>query len=376
MEFILILKKINNTLSDQEKIEFYRWYSESKRHRDFYLKVKNNKDSYEYLFNEEKNWSSIEKKIRNSRANIWKYYAAASIALLFSAAYFFNPVTNKKQVPVTISANKVENNKTILTLSDGGEVVLEENQSFENSNIKSQGKSLAYKSVEENGSETEEIKIEYNYLTVQRGGEFSLILEDGTKVWLNSKTKLKYPVNFIKGKPREVELVYGEAYFEVSPSKNHSGDSFKVINSFQKINVLGTHFNVKAYPEEDEVLTTLVEGKVMVESKDSKIYLKPNQQLLLNKINLEAEVKEVNANEEIAWIRGYFNFNNTSLEQIARVLERWYDVDITIENKQIGDVKFNGVLRKKQDIHFVLKAITNTSNVTYEINNRNIKFKK
>ncbi|WP_082864278.1 FecR family protein [Polaribacter atrinae] len=224
---------------------------------------------------------------------------------------------------------------------------------------------------------TTQPKIIYNYLTTKKGGEFSLTLADGTKVWLNSESKLKYPVSFIKGKPRTVELVYGEAYFEVSSSKKNSGDGFIVLNTLQNISVLGTHFNVKAYLEDHLITTTLLEGKVMVENNEKvKMYLKPNEETILNALTLEMQKKEVNAKEKISWVKGYFSFDNTSLLEITKILSRCYDVDISFEDEKIKDLRFNGVLSKKQDVKSVLDAIINTTDITYEVNNRKIKFRK
>lgn len=379
MEFFLIIKKINNTLSEEEKIVFDKWYSESEKHRAYFKSVKENKNSEKYLFDKKKNWTAIKGKAKISKKTTWKYYAAAaSIALLFSISYLFNPI-NKKVNTSAIITDTGYSNKAILTLEDGEEILLSKDHKIENALFKSEDKSIAYK--KNNTKELKEVttqpKIIYNYLTTKKGGEFSLTLADGTKVWLNSESKLKYPVSFIKGKPRTVELVYGEAYFEVSSSKKNSGDGFIVLNSLQNISVLGTHFNVKAYPEDHLITTTLLEGKVMVENNEKvKMYLKPNEETILNALTLEMQKKEVNAKEKISWVKGYFSFDNTSLLEITKILSRCYDVDISFEDEKIKDLRFNGVLSKKQDVKSVLDAIINTTDITYEVNNRKIKFRK
>ncbi|WP_298780118.1 FecR family protein [uncultured Polaribacter sp.] len=375
MEFILIIKKINNTLSEKESLEFDQWYSESKEHQKYFNNVKNNKDSKTYIFDSKKHWGAIEKSTKNKIKPLWKFYGAvATIALLLSIANL-SGLFEQKNITPEIFGNKTIESKTILTLSNGKEVVLSTDKVFENSNIKSNGKHLAYTYTEENDSIHKEI--EYNYLTTKRGCEFSLILSDGTKVWLNSESKIKYPVAFIKGKPREVELIYGEAYFEVSPSTKNNGAGFKVINDFQKISVLGTHFNVKAYQEDNVITTTLLEGKVLLKNtRNEKIYLSPNQQVVLSKSTSKIKLQDVEAQETIAWIRGYFNFNDITLNEITKVLSRWYDVDFLIEDKEVKELKFNGVLSKKEELGFILKAISNTSNLTYEKHNKKIKIKR
>ena len=378
MEFSLIIKKINNSLSEKEEIEFNNWYSESEKHRAYFKNVKEHKNSKEYLFDKEKNWNSIKSEIKITKKTNWTYYAAASIALLFSISYLFNSVNKTKEIPEIVTSSGY-NNKAILTLSDGKEVVLSKDNKIENLLFKSEDKNIAYKTLDNKNATKKEnqAEIAYNYLTTKTGGEFSLTLEDGTKVWLNSKSKLKYPVSFTKGKPRKVELIYGEAYFEVSSSKNNSGDGFMVVNSLQNISVLGTHFNVKAYPEDHAITTTLIEGKVLVENeKGAKVYLKPNEQSVLNILSSKMNKRIIDAEEQISWVKGYFNFNNTSLLEITKILSRCYDVNITLENNDIKNLRFNGVLSKKQDIKFVLNAISNTTDITYKIENKNIILRK
>ena len=378
MEFSLIVKKINNSLSEKEELEFNNWYSESEKHRAYFKNVKEHKNSEKYLFDKEKNWNSIKSEIKTTKKTNWTYYAAASIALLFSISYLFNSVNKTKEIPEIVTSSGY-NNKAILTLSDGKEVILSKDNKIENLLFKSEDKNIAYKTLDNKDATKKENQAEvaYNYLTTKTGGEFSLTLEDGTKVWLNSKSKLKYPVSFTKGTPRKVELIYGEAYFEVSPSKNNSGDGFMVVNSLQNISVLGTHFNVKAYPEEHTITTTLIEGKVLVENeKGDKVYLKPNEQSVLNVLSLKMNKTIIDAEEQISWVKGYFNFNNTSLLEITKILSRCYDVNITLENNDIKNLRFNGVLSKKQDIKFVLNAISNTTDITYKIENKNIILRK
>ncbi|QTD38622.1 FecR family protein [Polaribacter batillariae] len=382
MEFKLIIKKINNTLSEKEKEEFETWYSESKEHQEYFHKVKNNKEFSDYILEKEKKWNSIVQRTTKNhhKNNNKKYFAVvASIALFFSVFYFFN--MSGKKVPVKEAVVKYDNLKKVtLTLNNGENISLEDNTNIEVLNVKNKNKTLEYYKVEDALKEKEKenlTEIAYNFLTTSRGGEYSLVLEDGTKVWLNSESKLKYPVNFIDGKTRVVELIYGEAYFEVSSSKKHSGDGFKVVHALQEVNVLGTHFNIKAYPEDREIITTLKEGRVLIENIDGKkTYLKPNEQFIYNKLDASAILKKVNADEQISWVRGFFTFKNTSLFEIAKVLSRWYDVDINIKDEKIKNLKFNGVLNKKQNLDLILKSITNTSNINYEKNNGSLDFKK
>ena len=152
-----------------------------------------------------------------------------------------------------------------MTLADGSKIALEKGTPVQTQNANSNGEELIYESSKNTS------RLVYNYLTIPRGGQFVIKLSDGTKVWLNSASQLKFPVAFIEGESREVELVYGEAYFEVSPSTAHKGAHFQVYNKKQKVEVVGTEFNIKAYKDESNIYTTLVNGKVNVETGNKKL---------------------------------------------------------------------------------------------------------
>jgi transmembrane sensor len=258
--------------------------------------------------------------------------------------------------------------KATLTLGDGTQVSLEKGTSFQTQNANSNGEEIVYEAGERKTTE-----VAYNYLTIPRGGQFFVKLSDGTQVWLNSESQLKYPVNFIEGETRKVELVYGEAYFDVSPSTEHRGVKFKVFNQSQEIEVLGTEFNIKAYRDEPNIYTTLVEGKVRVNSAVSNQILKPNQQTNLNLEANSMTITEVNVYNEISWKDGVFIFRKKPLGDIMKVLSRWYDVDVHFANPELKDLGFNGVLGKDQNIEDILETIKNFGVIEdYDIENNKI----
>ena len=307
------------------------------------------------------------KIIRLFKSNIFKYGVAAAILLFV----FFNAVYNKDSFPVmtttetTVVNNniKIGTNKATLTTEDGTTIVLEKGRSFTAKNLISNGKELVY--AKANSSKA---AVAYNYLTIPRGGEFFVKLADGTQVWLNSESKLKYPVSFVEGETRKVELVYGEAYFTVSPSTAHHGAKFQVLTGLQEVEVIGTQFNIKAYRDEDVIYTTLVEGKVAVEIADQKEMLKPNQQLTLNKLNKNRVISEVDVYSETAWKKGLFAFQSKNLKEIMQVLSRWYDIDVVFEDKSLENIEFKGVLNKNQNIEEILTLIKKTKFINaYEI---------
>lgn len=192
-------------------------------------------------------------------------------------------------------------------------------------------------------------------------------------MWLNSESQLKYPVAFVDGETRQVELLYGEAYFEVSPSTAHKGSRFKVKTRMQNVEVIGTEFNIKAYKEEANIYTTLVNGKVQIGNATAKNILAPNQQSKLSINNDRIEIYEVDVYNEVSWRKGLFVFKGMSLKEISKVLSRWYDVDIEFANPAQGNIKFNGVLNKNQNLEEILTTIQTTKFINaYEIKNKKI----
>jgi len=290
--------------------------------------------------------------------NFYKYAAAA--VLTIGLGYMLtNNLFNKPSVETPTAVNKIiepGTDKAILTLEDGTELVLEKGQNFKTQNANSNGEAIVYES---NKIKSEEIQ--YNSLTIPRGGQYRLVLSDKTEVWLNSETKLKYPVTFIKGKTRIVELVYGEAYFDVSPSSDNKSAKFQVLNQSQLIEVVGTEFNLKAYNDDDNAYTTLVEGKIAISINDGqKQDLSPNQQVKWNpNTNSLSLKKDINVYNEISWKYGVFNFDGKPLKEIMKTISRWYDVEVLFLDKKIEDTEFVGVIRKNRSLEDILINIKN-----------------
>lgn len=309
--------------------------------------------------------TSLKKKLQ-----FWKYAVAAIFIGLITTTYVFKSNTSNTPLEVTpriVNTIVPGKDKATLTLEDGSLISLEKGASFKTKNAKSNGEQIVYQNSKSNPS-----VIKYNYLTIPRGGQFFIKLSDGTQVSLNSESQLKYPVHFIEGETRKVELVYGEAYFDVSPSTNHKGAKFKVLNNTQEIEVLGTEFNIKAYKDEVNIYTTLVEGKVAINTPNLKQLLIPNQQSILDTQNNTLSVIKVDVLEVISWKEGVFSFINKPIKDIMKVLSRWYDVDIIFENKELESVEFIGTLNKNQSIDEVLSIMKSFSLNNYEIKGNTI----
>ena len=307
------------------------------------------------------------------RKNVIKYAAAAVLVGVLATSYFFkdkffnNSIVDPTPTIVDTKTIVPGTDKATLTLGDGSIVVLEKGNTYQGQNANSNGEEIVYEASKQRPTE-----IVYNYLTIPRGGEYYVVLSDGTRVWLNSETQLKYPESFIEGETREVELVYGEAYFDVSPSTEHKGSNFKVFNKSQEVEVLGTEFNIKAYRDEVNIYTTLVEGKVVVDNGISKQNLIPNQQSNLNLEKNSIKVAVVDVEEEISWKNGVFSFKGKSLKNIMRVVSRWYDVDVIFLDKKLEELKFKGVLGKNQSIEEILSIMKSSTISDYKIEGKTI----
>ena len=210
-------------------------------------------------------------------------------------------------------------------------------------------------------------KIAYNQVTTPKGSEFKMVLADGTTVWMNAESSLRFP-QFFTGGCREVHA-RGELYFKVV---RDDGNPFVVeMEGGYKVKVLGTEFNVRSY-DEDECKTTLIHGNVSVENDSRQTILAPGQQAIQKKGQQRIEVKEVDVREVVAWRRGVFLFDNTRLENIMEELGRWYDVEVFFENQAIRDERFSVDIRRYSTIEEVLKLIESTGTVKMVIKERNV----
>ncbi len=292
---------------------------------------------------------------------------AATIAVLIGFVFFHSTKTDSKvSSPVTIIGGS---NNAVLTLQNGEQVTLEKGKIFQTAEASSNGKEIIYKRNEH----TQKLRpVKYHFLTIPRGGEFFMELPDGTKVRLNSESQLKYPTSFLEDKPRVVELVYGEAYFEVSPSEENNDMVFNVITESQEVEVMGTEFNIKAYKDDTDITTTLVEGRIAIQKGNNKSFLKPHQQSKTDVGSDGIEIMEVNIGHEISWTKGLFSFEEESLDEIMKTLSRWYDVEVFFEKAERKKFLFTGVLKRTSSITDILKLIEKTSagNLDFKINDK------
>ena len=286
--------------------------------------------------------------------------------LLLSTILLYTKNTSKETAKTGASEQRFRNdispggNKATLTLADGSNIVLDDAQ---NGTLAQQGSSkvikvggkLLYDPTNKNSKE-----IVYNTISTPNGGQYQLELPDGSLVWLNATSSIHFPTSFV-GKERRVEVT-GEAYFEVAKNRDMP---FIVNVNGAEVQVLGTHFNINAYSDEDNVKTTLLEGSVKFVSGANINMLRPGQQSQLTSDGLTKVVSNVDVDEVVAWKNGMFDFENAGIETVMRQLSRWYDVEIEYKGKM--DDLFIAEMHRNIKLSDALKALELTGKVRFEI---------
>ncbi len=312
------------------------------------------------------------------RIGNWKrIMVAASVLLLISTALYF--YTNRIRTPQLVQriqpvAPKVISpggDKAVLTLSDGSRIILDNakngvlaNQEGVSIQKTSDGKLLYTFSNSDKVVKAGDIHVIYNKIETPRGGKYEVNLPDGSKVWLNASSSLRFPALFA-GKTREVELT-GEAFFDVAKNPDKP---FKVITKDQVVEVLGTQFNINSYSDEGPIKTTLIEGSVKIIYKDQVVLLSPGEQFRPQ--SSIAKVIPADTEEVVAWKKGYFLFKNEDIKSIMRKLSRWYDVDVSYSG-EIPGVGFGGNISRSKDISEVLNVLQLTNAVHFKVDERRI----
>ncbi|WP_428331623.1 FecR family protein [Mucilaginibacter sp.] len=317
-------------------------------------------------------WNKIQEQPVNIKPiRLWpRIAAAASIILALSAGTYF--ILHKNPAGQQMTSNQIKNdilpgsNKAILTLSNGQRISLTD---AKNGTIAKQaGKNIqktangliVYDNTHSNHTAEE---TSYNTIETPRGGEYQVVLPDGTKVWLNAASSLKYPVSFEGTTERKVTLT-GEGYFEVAKDKAHP---FIVSSAKQDVKVLGTHFDINSYSDEPGTKTTLLEGSIQL---NNSTILMPGEQADL-KPDGNIAVNEVNTSKFIAWKNGKFVFDDENIQSVMRKLSRWYNVDVVYDGN-VSDSTFTGSISRFDNISKILDKITYTQAIHFKIEGRRI----
>lgn len=380
----LLRQSLREQLSEEERAELLAWCVENPANQRLYDRCHDEDALVQSLSNPapvdpQVIWNQISVNVSFRREPIlyrlrpFRNIAAAIFLLLFTGATWYmvrsrnKPNSTPTNFPIVIKSDVVPGgSKALLTLADGSSLPLD---SAHNGQLALQGKvrvlnqdgNLSYAANGQDG------KMVLNTMTTPRGGQYRLVLPDGSRVWLNAASSLRYPTAFT-GKTREVELA-GEAYFEIAKDKNKP---FTVKTTNTAIEVLGTSFNVNAYPDEPDQRTTLVDGNVKVSNKENKsAFLQPGQQavtgqlpeglMILNNTDLEAT---------LAWKNGYFLYKKAHIQTIMRQIARWYDVDI--EYTSPVDDLFYTKIPRNATVSAVFEALQAAGGVHFTFEGRKI----
>jgi ferric-dicitrate binding protein FerR (iron transport regulator) len=337
----LIALFIQGTISPEEHDELDAWVAESDDNMKLFEELTDEKNIAKGLTEiEQAEWRESSQRImeiagrKKKKLNTRAWLIAASLVLIAGVGWWYFSRSTKKEQPKYAKLIEEDRppggNKATLTLANGSVVVLD---SARNGNVAVQGSaeviktdsSLSYNHLPGPGVPQEVL---YNTLSTPKGGQYALTLSDGTRVWLNAASSIKFPTAFT-GKERQVDIT-GEAYFEVA---HNASQPFLVNAGGVQVQVLGTHFNVNAYTDEEAVTTILVEGSVKVSKGTISRIIKPDQQASVEKEGNSILVTPVDAQELVAWKDRLFVFSNTELSEVMRQLSRWYDVEVETKDK-------------------------------------------
>ncbi|MBX2922135.1 MAG: FecR domain-containing protein [Chitinophagaceae bacterium] len=306
-----------------------------------------------------------------------KLTAAAVLILSLSISFYLFTNGSKRSLDIVASEKDTtwimpEHNKAMLTLADGSIIALD---AVTDGNISEQhgvkvikidSALLSYKN--NNNHQSQPHAPAFNTITVPVGGQYQLILADGSHVWLNSASSLTFPVAFIEEKHRKVALK-GEAYFEIAKD---ASKPFIVGTGNMQVEVLGTHFNVTAYPDEEDIKTTLLEGSVKLSSNNDQTLIRPGEQgILLHGSTAPFKVGKANIDEVIAWKEGRFRFDEMNIRPIMRQISRWYDVAVVYEGDLSG-ISLSGSVPRKEKVTQLLRALEMSERVKFEMKGNQI----
>lgn len=364
----ILLKYDAGTCTDEEKEWVENWYLQLPAKSDQTISSDDlNKDLDLVWLGLPVHQQNTKHKLIPRKASLWPKYAAAAILLM--ALSIGGILMLKQQTTDRLITYKDDvpagGNNAILTLADGRKISLNEAADgalVEKTGLsitKTAGGQLIYKVSGATALSG------FNTINTPRGGQYQVVLPDGTKIWLNAATELKFPTSFANKELREVEL-RGEAYFEVA---HLAKQPFIVKTAQQAVKVLGTHFNISSYPDDIDTKTTLLTGSVSVGSGSNLVMLKPGQQSV--KTTSGFKVKNVDSEVAVAWKNGYFLFNDESLTNIMKEISRWYDVEVVFTG-DIGNQHFDGSVSRFKNISEILRKFELTDNVHFKIEGRRI----
>lgn len=379
----LVGKFLADDLTGEERRRLNEWLAVSERNREWFQRVtsegyRSEKGEKVHSVDVNKGWQALQaKRLKKREQRLWirwsKYAAIFVLPLFVAGIAYWLMQENESSIPEVqlIAAGK---SKAFLVMNDGTSVPIDQWQKkvleeMDGTKINLQEEHITY----ENAIPASGEELIYNELVVPRGGEFSLTLSDGTVVYLNADSKLRYPVKF--GKANRVVELEGEGYFQVTRDES---SPFVVKTSRLDVRVLGTEFNVSAYAEDTVIQTTLVNGsvKVAVDKYGESVVLRPGEQAELGCIGNVLRVNVADVSYATAWKNGRLRFQEKPLYEIMKTVARWYDVEVVYEDEEVKDYPFGCNFSRHSTIEPLLEVFEATGTITTRVEGRKIRIKK
>ena len=367
----LLVRWVDGELSDDERKEMEGLLAASAELRETladYLKIRRSLLTLRRDFRPdvEQRLREIKRRRRRLRRVMrrWSYAAAVVLAAAVAGAFFLKrDLPQQSSLPAELAWGQVP----VLVMPDGERRALPQNDTTvlwqeQEGDIHIDSRTLIMEG--ETGEEREPV---YYTVNIPYGGEYNLVLPDGTRIYLNAGTTLRYPDHFAGGS-REIFLS-GEAYLEVSRDTSRP---FIVRTDQMDVRVLGTVFNVNAYPDGSYVRTTLVEGKVEASCGGERIVMKPGTQVAYDKATRQADYFPVDVRHFISWKDGYYDFRDMTLGELMQIFVRWYDVDVRFANPLLENLRFSGRLRRYEDVSELFEQLEYTGDVAFDVKGKNI----
>ena len=376
----LLLAYLRDDISEEEMIRLQGWLDENERHRKLLDELRDKEVLQQEIgayasFDTSRRWIQLKEEMdktsrkRRLLLRVWKSVAAVFVVAVAGGLLYWQITDSARPVEEQVLVAQIRPGETqaVLITGKGQQLLL---QGLKDTCLDITGNETL--KISKDGSLEYSLSAlsrmpEWHTLRIPKGGEYKIVLDDGTEIWLNSASELKYPAHFV-GNERRVCLV-GEAYFQVA---RNEAAPFIVETRDMDVKVLGTSFNVSAYEDEENSHATLVEGRVEVDDKvnGEKVTLTPGEQALLQ--GKEMVVREVNTKLYSMWRLDRFTFASEDMEGVIRKLSRWYNVNFFFSNSSMKQKRFTGSLPKYSDISQVLKMIEMTTDIKFQVKGNTI----
>lgn len=371
----LLLKSLQGIATEDEVAELERWRSSDTENELLYQKI--NDESFwndrsqgaaAYQDRLVRGWLKLEKRRKQQKR--WKsirQFAAIAASIVIPLFCILWLLPEKRIPPARVTEATIEPGKAKaeLILADGSAIEL--GTTTASARLEAEGIQLNIQSQNISYSEEKEAgEAEYNTLRIPRGGEYHIVLGDGTKIYLNSESEIRYPLQFGKHE-RRLEF-WGEAYFEVARDESRP---FIIESNGTSVEVLGTTFNLRSYQDEEQIATTLVSGQVRFSAGEQSVILNPGEQGIADRA-AQVSKQAVNVHDYTAWKDGLFIFRSQRLETIMNRIARWYDVDVVFATASRKDILFSGNIKRYADFSKIIEMLEMPGDIQFEIQGRTI----